>query len=175
MSATIQDGKLNVKPFDVKFGQYVTNISGSTGLDGSINYTLKMNVPAGKLGSQFQSFINQNTGAKNQTDVIPITIALGGTYKDPKTTLISSEQQAQMKEAVTNVAEEKGKQAVDQALSGTKPKDIVGNILGGKKDTTKMKTDSTKTDSTKTDLKKETEKVLQDKLQNLLKRKKKNE
>ena len=175
MSATIRDGQLSVKPFDVKFGEYKTNISGSTGLDGSINYTLKMNVPAGKLGSQFQSFINQNTGAKNPTDEIPITFAIGGTYKEPKTTLLSSEQQQQVKEAVTNVAEEKGKQAVEEALSGAKPKDIVGNILGGKKDTTKVKTDSTKTDSTKTDIKQETQKVLQNKLQDLLKKKKKNE
>lgn len=174
MSATITDGRLSVKPFDVKFGSYTTNIAGSTGLDGSINYTLKMNVPAGKLGSQFQSFVNQNTGAKNPTDEIPLTIALGGTYKDPKTTLVSSEQKEQVKEAVTNVAEEKGKQAIDQALTGTKPKDIVGGLLGGKKDSTKVKTDSTKTDTTKTDLKQETQKVLQDKLQNLLKKKKKN-
>jgi hypothetical protein len=174
MSASISNGSLSVKPFDVKFGDYKTNISGSTGLDGSINYLLKMNVPAGKLGSQFQGFINQNTGAKNPTDEIPITIALGGTYKDPKTTLLSAEQEQQVKEALTNVAEEKGKQAIDQALTGAKPKDIVGNLLGGKKDTTKMKTDSTKTDSTKTDVKQQTQKVLEDKLQNLLKKKKKN-
>jgi hypothetical protein len=174
MSATIINGQLSVKPFDVKFGDYKTNISGSTGLDGSINYILKMNVPAGKLGSQFQGFINQNTGAKNPTDEIPITIALGGTYKDPKTTLLSAEQEQQVKEALTNVAEEKGKQAIDQALTGAKPKDIVGNLLGGKKDTTTMKTDSTKADSTKTDVKQQTQKVLEDKLQNLLKKKKKN-
>jgi hypothetical protein len=174
MSASISNGSLSVKPFDVKFGEYKTNISGSTGLDGSINYILKMNVPAGKLGSQFQNFINQNTGAKNPTDEIPITIALGGTYKDPKTTLLSAEQEQQVKEALTNVAEEKGKQAVDQALTGAKPKEIVGNLLGGKKDTTKMQTDSTKTDSTKTDIKQQTQKVLEDKLQNLLKKKKKN-
>lgn len=174
MSATIKDGMLSVKPFDVKFGDYKTNISGSTGLDGSINYTLKMNVPAEKLGSQFQAFINQYAGAKGPTDEIPITIALGGTYKDPKTTLISSEQKEQLQEAVTTVAEEKGKQAIDQALTGAKPKDIVGNILGGKKDTTKVSADTTKTDTTKTDLKQETQKVLQNKLQDLLKKKKKN-
>ena len=54
MSAAITNGRLTVKPFDVKFGSYTTNVTGSSGLDGSIDYTLKMNVPAGKLGAQFQ-------------------------------------------------------------------------------------------------------------------------
>jgi uncharacterized protein involved in outer membrane biogenesis len=176
MSATISDGKLNVKPFDVKFGSYVTNVSGSTGLDGSISYILKMNVPAGKLGSQFQEFINKNTGANNPTTEIPISIGLGGTYKDPQATLLSQEQEAQVKEAITNIAEEKGKQAVDQALKGDKPEDILGNILGTKKDSTQIKNDSSaiKKDTTQTDLKQEAQKALQDKLQNLLKKKKKN-
>jgi uncharacterized protein involved in outer membrane biogenesis len=169
MSATINDGRLSVKPFDAKFGSYTTTISGSTGLDGTINYTLKMNVPAGKLGSQLQGFINQNTGANNPTSEIPVTIGLGGTYKDPKTSLIATEQKQQLKEAVTNVAEEKGKEVIKDALAGDKPKEIVGSLLGNKTDTTK-----TKTDSTKTDVKQETQKVLQDKLQNLLKKKKNN-
>lgn len=176
MSATISDGKLSVKPFDVKFGDYTTNISGSTSLDGTISYTLKMNVPAGKLGSQLQGFINQNTGTKSSTSEIPITIALGGTYKDPKPTLVTQEQTEQVKEAITNVAEEKGQQAVESALKGDKPQDIIGGLLGTKKDTSKVKGDSTqnKKDSTTTDLKQETQKVLQDKLQNLLKKKKNN-
>ncbi len=174
MSASINDGKLSVKPFDVKFGDYVTNISGSTGLDGSISYLLKMNVPAGKLGSQLQGFINENTGAKNSTSEIPISIALGGSYKDPKATLLTQEQTEQVKEALTNVAEEKGQQAIEGALKGDKPEDIIGGLFGTKKDTSKVKGDTTqvKQDTTKTDLKQETQKVLQDKLQNLLKKKK---
>jgi uncharacterized protein involved in outer membrane biogenesis len=174
MSATITEGRLSVKPFDVKFGNYVTNISGSTGIDGSINYLLKMNVPAGKLGSELQGFVNQYSGTKSSTSEIPISIALGGTYKDPKTTLLTQEQTAQVKEAITNVAEEKGQQAIEGALKGEKPEDIIGGLLGTKKDTSKVKKDSAqvKTDTTKTDLKQETQKVLQDKLQNLLKKKK---
>lgn len=168
MSATIKEGRLSVKPFNVKFGEYVTNVSGSTGLDGSINYQLKMNVPAGKLGSQFQSFVNQNTGANNTTNEIPVTIGLGGTYTNPKTTLLMQEQKAQAKEAVTAVAEEKTKQVVDDVLAGDKPKDAINNLLNPKKDSTQA--GQAAKDSTKT----ETQKVLEDKIQNLLKKKKKN-
>jgi len=168
MSATIKEGLLSVKPFNVKFGSYVTNVSGSTGLDGSINYLLKMNVPAGKLGSQLQGFVNQNTGSTTSTSEIPVTIGLGGTYKDPKTTLMTQEQQQQVKEAVTAAAEEKSKQAIDDVLAGKKPEDALKDLLNPKKDTSKTVSDTTKTST------QQTQKVLEDKLQNLLKKKKKN-
>lgn len=166
MSAAISNGRLSVKPFNVKFGNYVTTISGSTGLDKSIDYNLKMMVPAGKLGSQFQSFINQNTGANNSTNEIPVTIGLTGLFTSPKTALLMQEQKQQVKEAVTNVVKEKGKEALQEALKDTPAKDIVNNILGGdaKKDSTQQTQDSTKVDPVKD--------LLQNKLQNLLKKKK---
>lgn len=77
ISASISDGRLSVKPFDVKFGNYVTTVAGSTGMDGTINYSLKMMVPAGQLGSQFNNFVNQNTGTTNATTEIPLTIGVG--------------------------------------------------------------------------------------------------
>jgi len=168
MSATIKDGQLSVKPFDVKFGSYVTTVSGTTGIDGSINYGLKMNVPAGKLGAQFQGLVNQYTGGNNSTSEIPLNIGLGGSFTDPKVTLLAQEQKEQVKEAVTAAAQEKGKQAVQDLLAGEKPKDAINSLLNPKKDTTK----TAATDSTKTDLKQDAQKALENKLQNLLKKKK---
>ncbi|MBX2899099.1 MAG: AsmA family protein [Cyclobacteriaceae bacterium] len=169
MSASIKDGQLSVKPFDVKFGSYVTTVSGSTNLDGTINYGLKMNVPAGKLGAQFQGLVNQYTGSKNSTSEIPLNIGLGGSFTDPKVTLLAQEQKEQVKEAVTAAAQEKGKQAVEGLLAGEKPKDALNNLLNPKKDTTAK---TTAADTTKTDLKQDAQKALENKLQNLLKKKK---
>jgi len=165
MSATIKDGKLSVKPFNAKFGSYMAAISGSTALDGTINYAMKMNVPAGKLGSQFQSLI----GSSSPTSEIPLNIGMGGTFANPKLQLASTEQKQQVKEAVkeavTNVAKDKAKEAAQQLVQGTPAKDLVNGVLGGgKKDSTKAKTDSTKANPVQD--------VLQNKLQNLLKRKK---
>lgn len=176
MSASIDDGRLTVKPFDVKFGSYTTNVSGSTGLDGGINYNLKMNVPAGKLGEQFQGYVNQFTGSNNVSKEIPLNIGLTGSYNDPKVNLLASDaknqvkdavkeevkQQAQeVKEEVKQAAQEKAQEAIQEAVKGTDPKDIVNNIL---------KPDSTKKDST---VNKATEQ-LQNRLNNLLKKKKNN-
>ena len=162
MSATIKDGKLSVKPFNAKFGNYAAAISGSTALDGAIDYAMKMNVPAGKLGSQFQSLI----GSSNPTSEIPLNIGMGGTVANPKLQLASQEQKQQVKEAVTTVVKDKATEAAKQLVQG-QAKDVLNNVLsGGSKDTTKAKT---KTDSTKTN---PVQEVLQNKLQNLLKRKK---
>ncbi|NOT75152.1 MAG: hypothetical protein HOP08_09510 [Cyclobacteriaceae bacterium] len=139
MSANISNGRFSVKPFDVKFGDYATTITGSTGLDQSIDYSLKMMVPAGQMGAQLQGFINQYTGSNNATDKIPVTIGVGGTFKDPKTKLIAAEQKAQIKEAVTKAAQEKAKDAAQKIIEGKKPEDVVKDLLNGKKttDTTK--------------------------------------
>jgi hypothetical protein len=171
MSVTIDDGKLAVKPFDVKFGSYTTNISGTTSFDGSIAYTLKMNVPSSLFGSQLQGLANQVTGSTTAPPKeVPLTIAVGGTYKDPKPTLVLTEQKQavkdevkqqteQVKEEVKETVQQKTQEAVEEAVKGTDPKDIVDKIL---------KPDSTKKDSTNTT------QQLQNKLNNLLKKKKTN-
>ncbi|MFM7485598.1 MAG: AsmA-like C-terminal region-containing protein, partial [Cytophagales bacterium] len=161
MSASITDGKLNVKPFKAKFGDYPATISGSTGLDKSINYDLKLMVPAGKLGSQLSGLLNPSG---NPNSEVPIPITLGGTMTSPKFTLNMKEQKEQVKEAVKNVAQEKATEAVQNLVKDSPAKDVINNVLGGG-----AKADSTKKDSTKTDPIKD---ALQNKLNNLFKKKK---
>jgi hypothetical protein len=160
MSATIKDGKLSVKPFDVKFGSYTTTVSGSTGLGGTLDYNLKMNVPAGKLGTEFQSLIGNKTGSSE----IPLNIGLRGTFTDPKPMLVSGAQKEAVKEALTNTAQEKGKELVTEAIKGTDGKKLVQGLLG--------KSDSTQTDSTKSTTTQPVQDALKSKMQNLLKKKK---
>ncbi len=171
MSANISNGRLSVKPFDVKFGDYATTVSGSTGLDQTIDYSLKMMIPAGQMGAQLQGFLNQYSGSTNPTDKIPVTIAVGGTFKDPKSTLVAAEQKQQVKEAVTQVVEQKTEEAVQQVLQGNKPEDVLNNLLKGNT----PKPDSAQTvlpDTTKAKPADPVNQVL--KLQNLLKKKKNN-
>lgn len=136
MSATIANGQLNVQPFDIKFGNYVTTVAGSSMLDGQLNYTLKMRVPAGKLGSQLQGTLNQYLGATNASDEVTLPITLGGTTTNPKFGLDLKEQKDQMKKAVTSAVKEKGKEAIQEALQGGKPKEILNNILKPKEKAT---------------------------------------
>lgn len=163
MSASITNGRFSVKPFEVKMGDYATTVSGSTGLDMSIDYSLRMMVPAGQLGSQFQGLVNQYTGSKNPTDKIPVTIGIGGTVKEPKPKLVTTEQTQQVKDAAKAVATEKVKEATDQLLKGTKPEDVLKGLT-----TTPAKTDTVKKDT----IKEPVNQLMQ--LKDLLKKKKKN-
>ncbi len=173
MSAAIKDGKLSVRPFDVKFGNYKTTVVGNTSMDGSLDYTLKMDVPAGKLGTEFNSLVSRYTGSKTDPNAnIPITIGLGGKFNSPQTRLLMDDQKEQVKDAVTAAAREEGTKALQNAVKGTEAEKIVGNILGG------GRRDSTQADSTKVTIqesteeaKKKVEEEAKKKIQNLLKKK----
>jgi hypothetical protein len=177
MSAALKDGRLSVKPFDVKFGNYKTTVAGSSGLDKSIDYTLKMDVPAGKLGSQFNSFIASKTGAKTDPNgMIPITIGLGGSVTNPSPKLLMADQKEQVKDAVVATAKEEGTKALEKAVKGTDAEKVVKDLLGGgsKKDsagsTTASPADTAKTATTE-DVQKKLEDEAKKKIQNFLKKK----
>ena len=85
MTAEIKDGRLHVKPFQVKIGEYQTMVDGSTGIDGSLDYRLKMNVPAGAVGSQLNSLISSFTGQGNAgSSEVQLNLNLKGNYGEPK-------------------------------------------------------------------------------------------
>lgn len=160
MSATIKDGRLSVKPFDIKFGEYKTSVAGSTGIDGSIDYKLKMDVPAGKLGSRFNSFVSSYTGGKTDPNAnVPVTIGLGGSFLSPIPKLLMDDQKKQVQDAATAAVKQETQKQADKLL---------GDLLG------KPKSDTVKTDSTKKATKPadQLKKEATDKIQNLLKKKK---
>jgi hypothetical protein len=90
MSAEVRDGRLFVKPFDVKLGDYKTQVSGSTGIDGSIDYQLQMDVPAGKIGAQLNSLVSSLTKSPlTSGSNLKLNIGLANTFKDPRFSLKS--------------------------------------------------------------------------------------
>ena len=85
MTAEIKQGRLFVKPFNLKLGSYTTTIAGSTGIDGSLDYVVSMDVPAGQMGTRLNSLISTvtNTGDLIGSD-LKLDLGLKGTYSDPK-------------------------------------------------------------------------------------------
>lgn len=82
---SIDNGVMDVKPFDVKLWDYAANVQGTAGFDGSINYLINMQVPAGKFGSQANSLLASITGnAMDENSTIPLALNLTGTYNSPK-------------------------------------------------------------------------------------------
>jgi len=85
---SIDNGVMDVKPFDVKLWDYQANVQGTAGFDGSINYLVNMQIPAGKFGAQANSLLASISGAgASETTTIPLALNLAGTYNSPKISL----------------------------------------------------------------------------------------
>ncbi|MEN2280711.1 AsmA-like C-terminal region-containing protein [Algoriphagus sp. SE2] len=85
---SINNGVMDVKPFDVKLWDYEAKVQGSAGFDGSINYLINMQIPANKFGSQATSILATITGTQaDENTMIPLALNLSGTYNSPKVSL----------------------------------------------------------------------------------------
>ena len=104
----IKNGRVFVQPFDINVGNFKTVIAGSNGIDGSLDYDLKMTVPAGSVGTAVNSAIAKLTGdGGNVSSDIVLNLGLGGTYDDPKVNLGGAEAGESAKEAVKVAVKEK--------------------------------------------------------------------
>jgi hypothetical protein len=139
---SFKDGKVNVKPFNLKYQDINVQVSGVHGFDQQMNYDLKFDVPTKYLGSDVSSYISKlSPKDANKIKTIPVTAALTGNFKSPK---ISTDLQQATTNLVTQLVQQqknalidKGKSALTNLLGGnkskdsTKTKDKVTNILKG--------------------------------------------
>ena len=86
---TIQEGRVNTKPFDIKMGNMNLNLSGSTGLDQTINYIGKLKLPE-SVGSI--------------AALTTIDLKIGGTFTSPKVSVDTKSMAKQAASAATNKA-----------------------------------------------------------------------
>lgn len=91
MSAEIHDGRLWVEPFDIKFAGRKATVGGSTGVDGSLDYAMAMDVPSGQVGEALNSAISNFAGMDNAIGKdITLNLGIAGTYDEPKVKLLSA-------------------------------------------------------------------------------------
>ncbi|MCH5329836.1 MAG: AsmA family protein [Alistipes sp.] len=83
----IKNGRVNTSPFDIKMGDIKMTLSGSTGLDQSIDYTGNVSLPAKTTNGMLSN----------------VNLKIGGTFSSPKVTVDVKEA---AKEVVTNVVNE---------------------------------------------------------------------
>ena len=138
VALTFKDGKVNVKPFDIKYQDIKVNVGGQHGFDQNMNYNIKFDVPAKYLGTEANNLIAKlSPSDAKKLDNIPVNAVLTGNFKNPKVT-------TDMKSAVTNLTTQLVKQQKDKLLN--QGASALGNLLGTKKDTTKSKTNNVKED-----------------------------
>src|SRR5690606_29907868 len=160
---TFENGKVNIKPFDLKYQDIAIKVGGQHGFDQSMNYNVAFDVPAKYLGSDVNKLLSQLNSADANKITVPVNATITGTFKDPK---IGTD----LSKSVTNLTTQLVQQQKDKLLNqgADKGKDLINDIIGGgnKNNTSK---DSTKTETTQ----QKTEDAIKQGLNNLLGGKKK--
>ena len=157
------NGKVSVKPFDIKYDDISITVSGAHSFDKTIDYSAVFNVPAKYLGSEINRLIGKINDSEVSNLTIPITANIGGSYTSPtvKTDLTSGVSNLTnqlieiQKQKLLNKGKDKVKNLIGDVIGGNKTKtdsvkqkqndaikDVLGDIVGNKK------TDSTKTNTT---------------------------
>ncbi|TNE26121.1 MAG: hypothetical protein EP346_14455 [Bacteroidetes bacterium] len=77
ISFQVENGRLSVQPFDVKIGGQSATISGSNGLDQSLNYTIDTKLPINSIK------VPQEVAALGITGDIDVQLEIGGSVTSP--------------------------------------------------------------------------------------------
>lgn len=116
-----KDGKVNVDPTDVKFGNgYNINFKGANGFDQSIDYDVRLDVPSKELGaatSLAQGMLAKVPGLSGaMPEVVGFLFGVTGTATKPKVALKGvNAGGGSAKDMVTNAAEDLKKKAEEEA------------------------------------------------------------
>lgn len=86
---TIKDGRVATQPFDIKLGEYAMNLSGTTGLDQTIDYTGKIKLPA---------------SAGDFAKLTTLDLKIGGSFTSPKVSIDTKSMVNQAVEAIADKA-----------------------------------------------------------------------
>ena len=154
-SLSFKDGKVAIKPFDVKYQDINVTIAGNHGFDQSMNYNVKFDVPAKYFGSEATSLLAKLTPSdQKKIDNIPVNAVLGGNFKQPK---ITTDMQLASKNLANQVLKMQKEKYIDKGTAA------LNNLLGGNK------ANATKTDTTKTTAKEDLKNTVKDKASDALK------
>ncbi len=107
---SFKDGKVAVKPFNLKYQDITATIGGTHGFDQLMNYNIKLDVPAKYLGTEVNNLLGKLTPANAaKIENIPVNASLGGSFTNPKVT-------TDVKQATTSLVTNLVKQQKQQLI-----------------------------------------------------------
>ena len=119
LHSQIEKGRVFTQPFKVQFGKNNALIAGSSGLDGTLDYTIKMDVPPEVIktaGSLLTSVTGKdiNMNAKD----VQLNLKVNGDYNNPKINVLgieSGESKQVAEQALKATVEEEKEKAIVEA------------------------------------------------------------
>lgn len=111
-SFEFKDGRVTVKPFDIKWDNSKINIAGSTGFDNTIDYKMRFEMPRKDLGgaanAAMEGLLAQANTAANSNlalgETVKVNALVGGTSDKPTVKLDMKEQASSMKDNLKDAA-----------------------------------------------------------------------
>lgn len=89
-SFKIRDGRVYVSPFDTKVGNIKMNVSGDQGLDQTLNYLVKTEIPRADLGNSVNALIDNLSSqaaafgiAYKPADMLKVNVRVTGVFDKP--------------------------------------------------------------------------------------------
>ena len=143
---TFENGKVNVKPFDLKYQDIKVTVGGSHGFDQTMSYNLKFDVPAKYLGTEANALLSKLSPSDvGKLENIPVNAILGGSFSNPKITTDIQQATSSLVSSLVKQQKDKllgkGKTALEDLLNKntktsdtTKSKNVVkqaGDLLNG--------------------------------------------
>lgn len=130
LSFNIEDGKVFVKPFDVKIGNINTSIAGWNSFDQTLEYTMAMEIPRSTFGGAANNVLENLVSKVNKAganfslgETVPVSVLISGLVTDPKVSLDLGESAADLKQGLNEVVQQKKEEAI------TKVKEEAGKYI----------------------------------------------
>ena len=160
------DGKVNVKPYHLKYKDIDMEVSGSHGFDQLIDYNVVFQVPAKYLGGEVNQLIGKINDPAVTNLTIPVTANLKGNLNSPT---VTTDLSSSVKTLTTKLIEIEKQKLLNQG--GNAIKDLLGSLTGTTPTSqTHTPQDSTATQTTTTSPTK-TEEVVKDVIGNIFNKK----
>jgi len=148
------DGKVTVKPFDFDVQGIKVTASGNHSFESAMDYKLDVDIPAKYMGKELGGLLSQLSPQETNAMKVDLPIGITGNFSNPKINLNTGQAVKQL----TNQIVAKQKNKVKDKVIGESSK-VIGNLLGGSKNTQKASTGGTKP-STKQNLQNTAKNVL---------------
>tara|TARA_R110001583_G_scaffold49099_1_gene153756 strand:+ start:16061 stop:18634 length:2574 start_codon:yes stop_codon:yes gene_type:complete len=80
---SFENGKVSVKPFNLKYDDIDIEVSGKHGFDKTVDYNLAFNIPAKYMGNDVSKLLTNLSGQEKDKISIPVTATILGTFNNP--------------------------------------------------------------------------------------------
>lgn len=125
----VNNGRIYVSPFNTKVGNIKMNISGDQGIDQTINYIIKTEIPRSDFGSSVNSLIDNLSLqaaafgiAFKPSDLIKVNVKVTGTFLKPVVTPVFGNASSDSTKGIKETAREKVKEVIDEKVIEAKEK-----------------------------------------------------